>query len=177
MLNIMIGVEMEIKRRGRPPVSQVAPNVLETLKAEPVENLPAVEVEKPQKRRRRVSVGGFSQKLGAPQRDGYVRRWTVDHGNKLADAQDLAYDFVNERGIKTDGPDTRVRRLTGTNPDGSPQYSYLMETPEHEYAYGVAEREEKLAETDEAIYRGVDPTGKIVGKIAYGGEGSITTGS
>ena len=173
----MIGVNMtEIKRRGRPPHTvQVASNVITALNE--TEELPRVQAEKPEKRRRRVSVGGFTQKLGAPLRPGYERHWFVDTGNKLADAQDLAYDFVQERGIKTDSPDTRVRRLTGTNPDGSPQYSYLMETPEHEYAFGVAEREENLAQFDQVINRGADPTGKIVGKIAYGGEGSIQTGT
>lgn len=160
----------EIKRRGRPP---------HTVQVEPAIEASGqvVTVEKVEKRRRRTSVGGFTQKLGAPTREGYVRRWTVDSGNKLASAQELAYEFVHERGIKTDSPDTRVRRLTGTNADGSPQYSYLMETPEHEYAYGVAEREEKLAQFDAAISRGEDPTDKIVGKIAYGGEGSIRTGT
>lgn len=91
--------------------------------------------------------------------------------------EDLAYEFVHERGIKTDGPDTRVRRLTGTKPNGEPQFSYLMETPDHEYAHGVKEREDQLALTDEAINSGRDITGQLVGNIAYGGQGSSEMGN
>lgn len=129
--------------------------------------------EKPRKRRARTSVGGFQQKLGAPQREGYVRRFVNDVGNNIAEKENLAYDFVHDTGIQTDGPDGRVRRLVGTQQNGAPQYAYLMETPREEYDAGVADKEAYHRQVDEAIRAGRDATGRV--ENSYG-EGSIKTG-
>lgn len=170
-----------VKRRGR-PASNPNPNAAKPAPVETAQSVAPAEMTvaaavAPSARRRRASVGGFEQKLRAPQRQGFVRRWVNDTGNRVADMEELAYAFVHEQGIKTDGPDTRVRRLTGTKPNGDPQFSYLMETPEHEYAFGVQDRESQLALTDEAINSGRDINGALVGDVVYGGKGSSEMGN
>lgn len=128
--------------------------------------------QKPTARRRRKVVGGISLKLAAPERKGFFRRWFVDKPGRLADAEELAYSHVVDEAIKSDGTDTRVRRLTGTDGFGAPQYSYLMETPLDEYAAGIDDKEEAHAAFEESILRGQDPGGKLTD--AYG-TGTIET--
>lgn len=126
----------------------------------------------PTQRRRRKSVGGLNNlKLAAPERKGYHRHWFVDRPGRLAEAEELAYSHVTESGIKSDSPDSRVRRLTGTDAQGRPQYSYLMETPLEEYELGVKDKEEAHGAFEQSIRRGQDPLGQL--QNAYG-EGSIT---
>jgi hypothetical protein len=132
----------------------------------PVETPASVEVSEPTSRRRRKKVGGISLKLSAPQRPGFFRRWFVDKPGRIAEAEELAYTHVSEQGIKSDGPDSRVRRLTGTDGFGAPQYSYLMETPLEEYQLGIKDKEEAHAAFEQSILRGTDPEGKL--SDAYG---------
>lgn len=126
----------------------------------------------PAKRRKRADVGGFHLRLSCPDREGYQRRWFNDTPGRLANADDLAYEHVREPGIKSDSPDSRVRRLVGTQAGGAPLYAYLMETPREEYQRGIEEKEEQHRAVDEAINRGEDPTGRV--QNSYG-EGSIGT--
>lgn len=144
------------KRRGRPPVSRE--NTTEDAKL----------TQEAPRRRRRASVGGHSMKLTAPQREGFVRRWFNDDGNRIAEAEELAYDFVKETGIKSDSPDSRVRRLVGTKANGEPLYSYLMETPREEYMAGQREKEELNRQIDEAITAGRDSTGLLENQYGHG---------
>jgi len=146
-------------RRGRPPAIKAD---------EPAEGVA------PTTRRRRASVGGAAMKLLAPTRPGYVRRWFNDLGNRVADAQELAYDFVQDPDIKSHSQDTRISRLVGTKPDGSPLHAFLMETPEDEYAGGLAEKEAHNRKVDEAIRDGRDSTGQMDSRETYG-HGSIKT--
>jgi len=145
-------------RRGRPPKTEEA----------------APEVAQPTKRRRRASVGAAAMKLSAPGRAGFVRRWFNDLGNRIADAGELAYDFVTDTGVKSHSQDTRISRLVGTKPDGSPLHAFLMETPEDEYAGGVSEKEAQNRKVDEAIRDGRDSTGQMDSRETYG-HGSIKT--
>lgn len=126
----------------------------------------------PAKRRRRADIGGFHLRLTCPTREGFQRRWFNDKPGRLVTAEELAYEHVRETGIKSDSPDSRVRRLVGTQAGGAPLYAYLMETPDAEYQRGIDEKEEQHRAVDEAINRGEDPTGRVQG--AYG-EGSIGT--
>lgn len=158
------------RRRGRRAAS--APHGLDA--AVPVaaaQDAPADAA--PAKRRRRSSVGGFHMKLETPQREGFQRRWFNDTPGRIANAEELAYDHVTESGIKSDSPDSRVRRLVGTQANGQPLYAYLMETPVEEYRAGQAEREETHRQVDIAIRDGRDATGRI--SNGYG-EGSIRSG-
>lgn len=156
-------------RRGRPPTNEAAP----------VENSAPVEeaAQKPPVRRRRSSVGGHAFKLSAPERPGFVRRFFNDTNNRLAEAQDLGYTFVEERGIQTADPSSRVNRLAGTQANGAPIKTYLMETPDELYAQGVAEKEARCAEVDQAIREGRDSTGQTGPASETYGQGSITRSS
>lgn len=111
-------------------------------------------------RRKRASVGGFRTRLDAPDRKGFVQRWVNDEPGRMQEMHDLGYDFA-ARDTRTDGQGSRISRNVGTHPDGSPKLAYLMETPEKEYAIGVAEKEDRLKPFEEAIKRGDDTTGRL----------------
>jgi hypothetical protein len=111
-------------------------------------------------RRKRAAVGGFRTRLDAPQKKGMVMRWVNDEPGRIEAMHDLGYDFA-ERDTPTDGQGTRIARVVGTHPNGQPKMAYLMETPEREYAIGLAEKEERLKPFEEAIKRGADTTGKV----------------
>lgn len=126
--------------------------------------------EKPTRRRRRANTGGFHLRLAAPQREGYHRRWVNDEPGRLANFEELAYDFVRDPTIKSDGTDTRVRKHVGISKSGQPLYAYLMETPIEEYRAGQADKEEAHAAFEAAINRGEDHTGRMSNSY---GRGSI----
>lgn len=145
----------EPRRRGRPPIErgpQQSPS-----SAESANETPAA----PTKRRRRASVGGHRLKLQAPSRDGFVRRWVNDDGNRIAEAQELAYDHVTQGGIDTSSADSRISRLVGTKANGEPLWAFLMETPAEEYRAGVDDKEAIARQVDEAIAAGRDSTGQM----------------
>lgn len=116
-------------------------------------------------RRRRASVGGFKQKLDAPQREGFVRRWVDDNPVRINEMQELGYDFVTDKAgegrARTDGLGSRMSRMAGKRDDGSPHHLVLMETPVSEYQQGVAEKEERLKPFEEALRAGVDTQGRL----------------
>lgn len=147
-------------RRGRPPLS-------EKPAAETLPDVPRVG------RRRRASVGGHALKLKAPVREGYVRRWVNDDGNRVANARELAYDFVLDTSIQGTGEGSRVSRLVGTKANGEPLRAYLMETPVEEYGAGLDEKEAHLKEIDAAMHAIVDETGQHVPMSEQTGHVSI----
>lgn len=152
----------EARRRGRPPKVETAPE------------MPTEATTAPIRRRRRASVGGLALKLDAPARPGYTRRWVNDADNRIAEIDELAYDFVNAQGLKTDDPSSRVAKIVGTKANGEPLKAYLMETPDELYAEGVAEKEAHNAKIDQAIREGRDSTGRM-DENTYG-HGSIKVG-
>lgn len=150
------------RRRGRPPAnSYVEQPAIDT----PVESAPL-------KRRRRASIGMPALKLSAPSRPGFVRRWFNDDNNRIATAQELAYDFVTDKSIQSSSSDSRISRLVGTKPNGEPLRAFLMETSDADYAEGQAEREAHNRMVDEAISAGRDSTGQMTQTETYG-RGSI----
>lgn len=150
-------------RRGRPPITEKAAN-------EALTDVPRVG------RRRRASVGGHALKLQAPQRDGYIRRWVNDDGNRIANAEGLAYDFVLDTSIAGTGEGSRVSRLVGTKANGEPLRAFLMETPAEEFQAGVAEKEAHIKALDEAMHRIVDETGQHVPSSEQTGHVTIQQG-
>lgn len=159
------------RRRGRPPAVPLD-QVLASPPAPPA--AAGTDTERP--RRRRASVGGFSKKLDAPQREGFTRRWFNDDGNRLAEADDLGYSHVSETGLKSSSPGSRVSRLVGTKANGEPLHAFLMETPNELYAEGVADREAAARTVDEAINRGDGTTDGQMAQIPEDqryGRGSI----
>lgn len=148
-------------RRGRPPVTERSA----TEAADLAPKLPG--------RRRRASVGGHALKLQAPTRDGFVRRWVNDNGNRVAHAQELAYDFVSDPAIQSTGEGSRVSRLVGTKANGEPLRAYLMETPVEEFGAGLDEKEAQHKEIDDAMQAIVDEAGKPVPQSEQTGRVSI----
>lgn len=121
------------------------------------------------KRRRRYSVGGHALKLGGvPQREGFVRRWVNDDSNRLAEAEELAYTFVEDARVQSTDTGSRISRLVGTKASGEPLRAYLMETPIEEYRVGVDEREENHRQIEAAIVAGRDSTGKLENQYGHG---------
>ncbi len=57
---------------------------------------------------------------------GHFLYWTNDQDGKLEAAQAGGYEFVNPKEIGEARDESQVRRLVGSNKDGSPLYSYLM---------------------------------------------------
>jgi hypothetical protein len=158
------------KRRRGQNKPKAAINLTSNVSGPTIEAPP--EPPSPTKRRKRADVNGMHLRLAAPTRPGYQRRWFNDTPGRLATAEELAYEHVQESGIKSDSPDSRVRRLVGTQAGGAPLYAYLMETPREEYQRGIEEKEEQHRAVDAAIQRGEDPTGRV--QDSYG-EGSIGT--
>jgi hypothetical protein len=87
-------------------------------------------------------------------------RWVNDEPGRILKMHELGYDFA-ERDTRTDGQGTRIERHVGTAPTAPLKLAYLMETPDDQYAIGVAEKEERLKPFEEAINRGEDTTGKV----------------
>lgn len=116
-------------------------------------------------RRRRASVGGFKQKLDAPQRKGYVRRWVDNDPSRIMAMQDLGYSMVAEKAgedeARTDGMGTRIARHGGKRGDGAPQQLVLMECRADDYALGVQDKEAALKPFEEALRAGTDTTGRM----------------
>lgn len=150
------------RRRGRPPMSTPAAEAL-TEKA-------AVN---PSRRRRRASTGGMKLKLSVPERAGFKRRWFNADTSRLAEAEELAYDYVTDPTIKSDVAGEKVGRIVGKNADGSPQIQFLMETPVEEYQYGQEEKEEIHRAVDQAIAEGRDINNRV--QDGYG-QGQIQVG-
>lgn len=151
----------EVRRRGGRP-----PKVAEAAQTE----TPAADTTK---RRRRASVGGHALKLAAPERPGYTRRWVNDDGNRIANAEELAYDFVSDPSIKSTDAGSRISRLVGTKANGEPLRAFLMETPHELYAEGVAEKEAHNRQIDEAISAGISTDGQFGSDSETYGKGSI----
>jgi hypothetical protein len=125
----------------------------------------------PQARRRpRASPGGFSLKLEAEQRPGFVRRFVNGDPNRILKMEALGYTLVNDRAgegkSRTDGQGTRITRHAGRNEDGSPMHTVLMETPEQEFHYGVTDKEEARRAIEDKIRRSEDPTGQLENQYA-----------
>lgn len=108
-------------------------------------------------RRRRASTGGFAQKLDAPQRPGWKRRWVNGDPLRIREMEELGYSMVSEPAAegsaRTDGLGTRMTRYAGRDDEGKPYQTVLMETPEDLYAQGVAEKETGRKAFEEAIRR------------------------
>lgn len=123
-------------------------------------------------RRARSSTGGLSLKLDAPQRAGYVRRFVNGDPLRIARMEELGYTFVatsaGEGTARTDGLGTRISRHAGKQENGEPYQTYLMETPEKEFAFGLVDKEEARKPFEDAIRRSADPTGSVEGAYQPG---------
>lgn len=125
-------------------------------------------------RKQRVGLGVPRLKLSAPQKRGKHRRWINDAGGRIQLAQEGGYEFVTQDmaegqvgdpgALGTDNTGAFVSRIVGTNADGSPLTSYLMEINDEFYEADQKEKQKRLDELDEQI-RG----GNIEGRVGQDG--------
>lgn len=103
-------------------------------------------------RRQRVPLGTARLKLEAEKRHGHVRRWINDYRNRLHQAQEAGYAFVEE----TDAEGRNMRRSVqvGTREDGQPMLAYLMEIRQEFYDEDQAAKQKSVDAIDNAIRRG-----------------------
>lgn len=159
------------RRRGRQPttarVAKIAPEPPAAVEvvAAPREAVPL------SKRRARASVGGFGTKLSAPPREGHKRRFVNDSGNRIAEMEALGYTLVEEPGVQSFDPGSRINRLAGTKDGGAPLKTYLMETPVALWEQGRREMEEENAVVDRAIVTGKDSANGLTDGETYVPEG------
>lgn len=79
------------------------------------------------KRTQRVPFGVPQTKLGITlEVPGHHLYWCNDAGGQLEQAQAGGYEFVTPREIGETRDGSQVKRLVGTNKDGSPLYAYLL---------------------------------------------------
>jgi hypothetical protein len=103
--------------------------------------------------------GGFEgQKLTAPNRPGYYRRWINDDGNRLDDKVNDGYDYVLKSSdgaekIHSTGRGEKISQLVGTKKEGGPMVAYLMEIPEELYLEDQEQKESKRRDTELQIKR------------------------
>jgi len=116
-------------------------------------------------RRARSSTGGLTLKLEAPQRKGYVRRFVNGDPLRIARMEELGYAFVatpaGEGTARTDGLGSRISRHAGKQDNGEAYQTFLMETPETEFALGIVDKEEARKPFEDAIRRSADTTGQV----------------
>lgn len=133
----------------------------------------------PARRRKRATLGGFTVKLDAPAREGYVRRYVNGDPSRIAAMEELGYTMVGEKpgpgDKRTDGLGTRISRHAGKFESGAPMQAFLMETPVSEYQIGLTEKEDRLKPFEDAIRRGDDPTGGLDRSEIYEPGGSRST--
>ena len=129
-------------------------------------------------RRRRASTGGLRQKLDAPTRQGYVRRWVDNDPSRIMAMEELGYARVAEKAgegaTRTDGMGTQIARHGGKRDNGQPQQLILMECRAEDYAHGVREKEDHLKPFEEALRQGADTTGRMKDSYEPRDRSSIT---
>lgn len=131
----------------------------------------------PSGRRARASTGGFSLKLDAPQRPGYVRRFVNGDPLRIARMEELGYTLVNdpagEGNSRTDALGTRIARHAGKDEEGRPFKTFLMETPVEEFEVGVVDKEDARKPFEEAIRQSKDTTGETPNAYQPGKKSTI----
>lgn len=111
-------------------------------------------------RRERIPLGVPRQKLAAPKKPGFVRRWLNDTEGRLHNAQEGGYQFVKDPNLQIGTQDIdNVNRDLGTQVSRvvdktTGQKAYLMEISEEFYAEDQALKAQKISETDRLIKHG-----------------------
>jgi len=100
-----------------------------------------------------------------------------DHGGRINAASEGGYEFVTADGYEKLGDANeqqekgkKIKKLVGTNKDGSPMYAYLMAIKRKWYEEDQAKKAEQNDMVDEAILGGNTPGVQSHGvKESYGG--------
>jgi len=119
-----------------------------------------------EQRQRRVPLGTHKTKQsihGELITKGYVGRWVNDAKNRVAEALNGGYRFVESKkntkigsgsGDNNTDMGSRVSMLAGTSKNGTPIKAYLMEIKEEWYEEDQATKEQKNKVVDDAIRGG-----------------------
>lgn len=114
--------------------------------------------------RARRPMGIPRAKLAIPDMPGYVGRVINDIPGRLAAAIEGGYEFVSREDAPNWGadevtpgnsdPGTKVSRVVGTNPDGTPLRGYLMRIRKEWYDEDQDAKMKRVDETADAIRHG-----------------------
>ena len=106
-------------------------------------------------RAERVPLGSYRQKLTAPERAGFHRRWINDNGDRIVQAEAGGYQFVeDERDRDEAGRGVKRFMTVGVKEDGSPLKAYLMEIRQEFFDEDQKAKQSKIDEVEAAIKRG-----------------------
>lgn len=108
-----------------------------------------------------------NQKLAAPHREGYTRRWVNDDPGRITEMLDKGYSFVvdnvdGDEAIRSTDQGTRKSQVVGRQKDGSAVAGYLMEQEDSLYSEDQQTKEEARTRKEEQIRR-------VQGKDGIGG--------
>jgi len=106
----------------------------------------------------RVPFGAMNQRLAAPQRDGYVRRWFNDRPGRIDRAKRASWAHVQD---ETTGHPMMI--IGGVAPEGGGLKQYLMEIPQELYEQDQQAKQAAIDETEAAMKRG-EVDGKAPGQ-------------
>ena len=84
------------------------------------------EVDRPA-RTKRIPFGVPRAKLGVLMEvPGFHLHWVNDSAGRIAEAKQGGYTFVDPKEVNDTGTDSNIKRLVGSQEDGSALYAYLM---------------------------------------------------
>ena len=107
------------------------------------------ESREPEGRKARVPLGTPKQRLAAPVRPGFVRRWVNDVPGRIQHAIDGGYTHVREKAPDDDSGRANYRSaVVGTKQDGSALTAYLMEIPLKFYQEDQKTNQAELSPTE-----------------------------
>jgi hypothetical protein len=136
MANVKKAVPVRAKAKVEAPVVQ----------EKPVEVVRTV-ADRPQRKSRKPFGIPRSKLSVAMLVEGYHLHWVNDTPGRIHEAISGDYEFVSPKEVGVEEKDDRVKRLVGTNEDGSAMYAYLMKIREEWYE----EDQKELQSVQEAI--------------------------
>lgn len=118
-------------------------------------------------KRTRIPMSSPRQKLNTPEIAGFHLHWFNDDENRLAQAMEGGYDFVDPQETMVNsfslggdpvgtGTDlgTRVSVVVGTKKDGSTMRAYLMKIPQEYFNEDQAAGQERVDQVHDAMSKG-----------------------
>ena len=130
-----------------------------------------VKKDKVTQERKRIPLGTRNV-LTAPKRDGFVRRFVNDKGDRVQRFKDAGYSIVEDN-IQVGDPKIGRPEQLGSNVSvplsGGNQRAVLMEIPEEHYKEDYAAAQNKITAQENEMKRNSMSQGKdgLVGKVAF----------
>ena len=120
---------------------------------------------------RAISTGALpGQRLVAPPKPGFVRRWVNDEGTRIDSLMDKGYTFVEDSdpSISSDDPGGRKSMKAGVAENGNVLRTYLMEISDEYYQEDQEAREQKVKSIEDQVRRA-----KVGGSQGIGSDPSV----